>query len=103
MAVWRYYEFQPLRSRWNDCIERAIENKKMFERLGVKTRLFTAADGGPYVKMSFIAEYDDWAHLGEVTHKTETDPEYQRLLVEGLSDPVHENFSCRTVTEVPMP
>ena len=102
MAIWRIHEFQPLRDRWEDCIKRAVENKKYFDSIGVKSRCFRAEDGGPAIHMTFITEVEDWIQQGKMMHRCESDPEYSRMFAEGLADSVHENYSARTVIEVPL-
>ncbi len=103
MAISRIYRFRPLPDRYDRCLQRVVEYKKLFERLEGRVRVFRAEDGGEPGAMAFISEVDDWPRFGELNAKLEADPEFQRLQALDLSDPVFDILQVSTVSELPLP
>ena len=103
MAISRIYGFRPRPEKYDQCLGRVVEYKKLFERLGGRVRVFSAEDGGEPGSMIFVSEVDDWARFGELNAKLESDPEFQRLQALDRSDPVFDILQQSTVSEVSLP
>ncbi len=103
MAVSWIVQFRPRPVRYDDCLRRVVEYKKLIERLDGRVRVFRAEDGGEPGTMAAVIEVDDWPRLGELRAKLESDSEYQRLQALDRSDPVDDLLGQSTVSEVTLP
>ena len=103
MTISRIVSFRPRPDRYDECLGRVVEYKKLVERLGGRVRVFRAEDGGEPGTAAFVIEVDDWPRFGELNAKVESDSEYQRLQALDLSDPVSDILQISTVSELPLP
>ncbi len=103
MAILRIYRFRPRPERYDQCLRRVVEYKKLIERLDGRVRVYRAEDGGEPGTMAAVIEADDWPRFGELNAKLEADSEYQRLQALELSDPVYDILQQSTVSELPLP
>ncbi len=103
MAILRIVSFRPRPERYDHCMGRVVEFKKIFERLEGRVRVYRAEDGGEPGSMAFVIEVDDWPRFGELNAKVEAESEYQRLQALEQSDPVYDILQVSTVSELPLP
>ena len=103
MSISRIVSFRPRPDRFDECLGRIVEYKKLVERLEGRVRVFRAEDGGELGTMAFVIEVDDWPRFGELNAKVEADSEFQRLQALDRSDPVFDLLQQSTVSEVPLP
>ncbi len=103
MAILRIVSFRPRPDRYDECMGRVVEYKKLIERLEGRMRVFRAEDGGEPGTLATVIEVDDWARFGELNAKLESDPESQRLQALYRSDPVFDILQRSTVSELTLP
>ncbi len=103
MSISEIVSFRPRPDRYDECLGRLVEYKKLIEGLEGRVRVFRAEHGGEPGTAAFIIEVDDWPRFGELIAKLESDPEFQRLQALDLSDPVFDVLQISTVSELPLP
>ena len=103
MAVARIVSFRPRLERYDECLGRIVEYKKVIERIGGRVRVWRAEDGGEPGTAAFVTEVDDWVRFGELTTKLESDTEFQRLQAKDRSDPVADVLQQSTISGLPLP
>ncbi len=103
MAVARIVTFRPRPERYDECLGRVAEYKKIIERMGGRVRVWRAEDGGEPDAAAFVTEVDDWVRFGELLTKLESDTEFQRLQAKDRSDAVADILQQSTVSALPIP
>ncbi len=103
MAVARITQFRPHLDKYDKCLARVADYKKLVEKHGARVRVWVAQDSALPGTAAFVSEVDDWPRFGEITAKIFADPQYQRLQALDRSDPVADILQVSTMTELPLP
>ena len=103
MAVLIVNTHQVHPSRRQDLLDRLAENKKNFERLGAKVRIWSSDLAGENAgRVSVALEFDDYAAWAKWRQAQQADSEYQALTArrQAAANPPSTIVSRASATEV---